>query len=74
MSSPYFWHKTGFIVVVIGIPVLFVLFELGWFIAKAGVVKQTGGRLKAVWSNDGPTYGSTVPADPIDPSDDATGK
>lgn len=56
-SSPYFWHKTGFLVVVLGIPVIFVLLGLGWLVVRDNVVKHTGGRLKAVWSNDGPTYG-----------------
>ncbi|NMO05037.1 amino acid permease [Gordonia sp. TBRC 11910] len=58
ISSPYFWHKTDFIVVVIGIPVLAILFEVGWLTVKARVAEHTGGRLKAVWSNDGPNYPS----------------
>lgn len=67
-SSPYFWHKTDFIVVVIGIPVLAVIFEAGWLIVRSRVIEHTGGRIKAVWSDDGPTYGSgeTAVADDAD--------
>jgi L-asparagine permease len=56
-SSPYFWHKTNFVVVVIGIPVIAIALAAGWAIVKPKVVANTGDRLKAVWSNDGPTYG-----------------
>src|SRR4051795_8753328 len=49
-SSPYFWHKTTFIVVVFGIPFLALVLELGWRAAKPKVVANTGNRLKAVWS------------------------
>jgi L-asparagine permease len=56
-SSPYFWHKTTFLVVVFGIPVIAAVLGLGWLVVKPKVVANTGGRLKAVWSNDGPTYG-----------------
>src|SRR6476661_5900986 len=40
-SSPYFWHKTTFIVVVIGIPVLVVLLIIGWFVVRRGVLAHT---------------------------------
>ena len=33
-SSPYFWHKTTFIVVVIGIPIIAILLVIGWFIVR----------------------------------------
>lgn len=56
-ASPYFWHKTQFVVIVIGIPVIAILIQLGWMVVKPGVMKHTGGRVKAVWSDDGPTYG-----------------
>ncbi len=56
-SSPYFWHKTDFVVVVIGIPVIAVLLYGGWLIVRPKVVANTGNRLKAVWSDTGPTYG-----------------
>ncbi len=56
-SSPYFWKKTDFIVVILGIPILAILLEMGWRLVRPAVVENTGGRLKAVWSLDGPTYG-----------------
>jgi len=58
-SSPYFWHKTGFVVVVVGIPVLVAVLEIGWLIVKPKVVEHTGGRLESVWTDTGPRYGST---------------
>jgi len=60
-SSPYFWHKTDFIVVVIGIPVLVVLLEVGWLLVKPRVVEHTGGRIGSIWTDTGPRYpdGST---------------
>jgi L-asparagine permease len=69
-SSPSFWHKTTFLVVVIGIPVIAVLLAIGWVVVKPRVVENTGDRLKAVWSNDGPTYGD-VTADDLEPDDSA---
>ncbi len=54
-SSPYFWHKTNFLVVVIGIPIIALLLAIGWYVVKPKVVANTGNQLKAVWSNDGPT-------------------
>ena len=32
------------------------------------MVADTNGRIKAVWSNDGPTYGPGVTPDRLDPS------
>lgn len=63
-SSPYFWHKTNFIVVVIGIPIIALLLTIGWYAVRGRVNANTGGRLKAVWSDTGPTYGprETSPA------------
>jgi L-asparagine permease len=55
-SSDEFWHKTNFIVVVIGIPVIALLLFVGWQIAKPKVVANTGGRIGPVWSDTGPTY------------------
>jgi L-asparagine permease len=55
-SSPYFWHKTDFIVVVIGIPVLVVLLEVGWLLVKPRVVEHTGGRIGSIWTDTGPRY------------------
>lgn len=76
-SSPYFWHKTTFLVVVIGIPVIAALLWIGWRFAKPGVVANTGGRLGSVWTNDGPRYGGRVTdpdadqAPPVGIADDA---
>ncbi|MFL6065931.1 MAG: amino acid permease [Friedmanniella sp.] len=70
-SSPYFWHKTTFIVVVFGIPFLALVLELGWRAVKPKVVANTGNRLKAVWSNDGPTYGRNVQPDDLEPDENA---
>jgi L-asparagine permease len=56
-SSPSFWHKTTFIVVVLGIPIIAVILGIGWLQVRPKVIANTGGRLKPVWSNDGPTYG-----------------
>ena len=53
-SSDEFWHKTTFIVVVIGIPVIAALLVGGWFIAKPKIVAHTGGRMGPVWTDEGP--------------------
>src|SRR6476659_7012544 len=66
-ASPYFWHKTGFIVIVIGIPVLVVCLTIGWMVVRKQVIENTGGRIKAVWSETGPTYGADVTPDDLDP-------
>jgi len=68
-SSPYFWKKTDFLVVVLGIPLIAILLQIGWMFIKPKVVANTGDRLKAVWSNDGPTYGPRVGADDLDPAE-----
>jgi L-asparagine permease len=65
-SSPYFWHKVNFLVVVIGIPVIVLLLIGGWYIVRPKVMANTGGRIKAVWSDSGPTYPGTAPED-LDP-------
>jgi L-asparagine permease len=70
-SSPYFFHKTTFLVVVFGIPILALALEIGWRVVKPKVVANTGNRLKAVWSNDGPTYGRNVSADDLEPDQNA---
>jgi L-asparagine permease len=57
-ASPYFWHKTDFLVVVLGIPIIVLLLVIGWLIVRPKVVANTRGRLAAVWSDDGLTYGS----------------
>ncbi len=66
-SSPYFWHKTGFLVVALGIPVISALLVAGWMVVRPKVMAHTGGRLKAVWSDTGPTYGArAVDPDALD--------
>ena len=57
-SSDEFWHKTNFLVVVFGIPIIAVLLTGGWFLVRGKVVANTGGRIGAVWSDTGPTYPS----------------
>jgi L-asparagine permease len=67
-SSPYLSHKISFLVVVFGIPILTLALALGWRLVRPAVVANTNGRLKAVWSNDGPTYGPGVDPDDLDPA------
>ena len=55
-ASPYFWHKTNFLVVVLGIPALIVVFELGWLIVKRRVAAHTGGRILSKWTDAGLRY------------------
>ena len=62
-SSPYFWHKTNFIVVVIGTPLVVTLLIIGWLVVRPRVIAHTGGRVKAFWSDTGPTYGDAVAKD-----------
>jgi L-asparagine permease len=71
-ASPYLSHKVNFLVVVFGIPILAVLLAIGWQIAKPRVIANTGGRIKAVWSNDGPTYGPGVGIDTDSDTDAGT--
>jgi L-asparagine permease len=67
-SSPYFSHKVSFLVVVFGIPIITLVLALGWRLVKPAVVANTNGRIKAVWSNDGPTYGPGIDPDDLDPA------
>ena len=53
-ASPYLSHKVTFLVVVFGIPILAVALAIGWRLVKPAVIENTGDRLKAVWSDDGP--------------------
>jgi L-asparagine permease len=55
-ASDQFWHKTDFIVVVIGIPILVAVLVGGWFLVRGRVRENTGGRMGPVWSDTGPTY------------------
>jgi L-asparagine permease len=55
-SSPYFWHKTDFVVVGIGIPAIALVLTIGWLLARPKISATLNGRLEPVWSDDGPTY------------------
>jgi L-asparagine permease len=55
-SSPYFWHKTNFIVIVLGIPLIVLALEVGWRVVRPKVAAHTGGRLGSVWTDEGPRY------------------
>ena len=72
-ASPYLSHKVTFLVVVFGIPILVVVLAIGWRVVKPAVVANTNNRLKAVWSNDGPTYGDDVEPDDLDPAKQSGG-
>ena len=52
--------------VVFGIPLIAVALAIGWMVVKPAVVANTGGKIEAVWSDDGPTYGPGVDADDLD--------
>ncbi len=69
-SSPYFLHKTSFLVVVFGIPLLAAVLAIAWRVVKPKVEANTGGKMKSLWTLDGPRY-SDVSADDLDPRDDA---
>ncbi|WP_111766077.1 amino acid permease [Nakamurella deserti] len=60
-SSPEFWHKTSFIVIVIGIPVIALLLTIGWNVVRNRVVENTGGRMGPHWTDEGPAYGDDDP-------------
>ena len=68
-SSPYFWHKTDFLVVVLGIPILALALFIGWRLVKPRVIENTNGRIKAVWSDTGPTYSGVDDPAQLDPGD-----
>ena len=72
-SSPHFGEKVDFLVVVFGIPILTVLLAIGWKVVKPAVIANTDGRIKAVWSNDGPTYGADTDPDDLDPAKSTEG-
>jgi L-asparagine permease len=65
-ASPDFLHKTSFLVVVFGIPVLALALVIGWRAVRPKVVQNTHNRIQAVWSLDGPTYGSDVRPEDLD--------
>lgn len=58
-ESPDFWHKTDFIVVVIGVPVLAAILAAGWWVVRPGVIADTGGRLGSTWTLTGRRYGES---------------
>jgi L-asparagine permease len=55
-DAPDFWHKTDFIVVVFGIPALAVVLAIGWAIARPKVIARNSGRIRSLWTLDGPRY------------------
>ena len=67
-ASSDFWSKTDFLVVVLGIPIIAVVLTIGWLVVKPKVVENTNNRLKAVWSDEGPTYGDDIDPDDLDTS------
>ncbi|MCW2809756.1 MAG: ansP [Friedmanniella sp.] len=69
-SSPYFLHKTSFLVVVFGIPVLVAALAISWRLVKPKVAANTGGRLESIWTLNGPRY-TDVSVEDLDPKDDA---
>jgi len=62
-SSPDFWRKTNFLIVIIGIPAVALIFAIGWLIVKQKVVAYTGGRMQSLWTVDGPRYRDEEDAD-----------
>ncbi|MGI8459735.1 MAG: amino acid permease [Propionibacteriaceae bacterium] len=73
-SSPYFFHKTTFLVVIFGIPIIAAILAISWRFVKPKVVANTGNRIQSIWTLDGPRYGANVTADDLDrdDKDDAT--
>jgi len=70
-SSPYLLHKTSFLVVVFGIPVLAAILAIAWRAVKPKVVANTGNKIESLWTLDGPRYRDVTPDD-LDPADDAS--
>jgi len=62
-ASPHFWHKTTFLVVVLGIPILAAILEVSWLLIRPKVIANTDGKIKALWTNEGPTYPPPAPSD-----------
>ena len=65
-ASDEFLHKTNFLVVVFGIPLLALALAIGWRVVKPRVEANTGGRIESVWTLKGPRYGSDVTPDALD--------
>ena len=65
-ASPDFLHKTSFLVVVFGIPLLASRWPSAGAWSARGSCANTGGRLESVWTLDGPRYGSDVTPDALD--------
>jgi L-asparagine permease len=64
--------KTGFYVVVFGIPIIAASLVIGWFITRKGVHENTGGNLGPAWTSDGPAYAPVPGAVRIDETDTDT--
>ncbi|SEQ01312.1 amino acid permease [Microlunatus flavus] len=65
-ASDEFLHKTSFLCVVFGIPLLALALAIGWRVVKPRVMANTGGRIESVWTLDGPRYGNDVTPDALD--------
>jgi L-asparagine permease len=65
-SSPYLSHKTTFLVVVFGIPLIAILLAIGWRFVRPKVVANTDGKIESVWTDEGPRYGADVDPDDLD--------
>ena len=70
-ASPYLLHKTSFLVVVFGIPVLAAILAIAWRAVKPKVVANTGNKIESLWTLDGPRYSDVTPDD-LDPADNAS--
>ncbi|MET0692715.1 MAG: amino acid permease, partial [Propionibacteriaceae bacterium] len=68
-ASPYFLHKTSFLVVVFGVPVLALVLAVSWRLIRPKVMANTGGKIQSAWTLDGPRYGDMTPDD-LDRNDD----
>jgi len=56
-EAPDLWHKTDFIVVVIGIPLIAILLTVGWRAVRPRVLADTNGQIGSKWTLTGPRYG-----------------
>lgn len=72
-SSPYFWKKTTFLVVVIGIPLIAIIMGISWRLVKPRVIANTGNKIKSVWTLKGPRYDDVSPDDLDITAEDAVG-
>ena len=42
------------------------MIAIGWLFVRPKVVANTGGRLKSIWTDDGPRYGDATLSEPDD--------